>query len=197
MRTLLIQVSILALAGATPAIARDAAAGTTSGAMQAGTMTEQDVGAGLMRGTPSPQYVMLAADSDMYEIQSSKVVLAKSKNPQVKQFANEMIRDHMTTTKALMAALPKTEPKVPKPGKTMSAANAAKVAQLKQADAGTIDGLYMQQQMMAHQTAWSLHKGYATDGQDPALRQVATSAVPIIERHLQHLKTMPMSGGAM
>jgi putative membrane protein len=44
----------------------------------------------------------------------------------------------------------------------------------------------MQQQAEAHKTAWALHKGYATDGQDPALRQVATSAVPIIEKHLAH-----------
>jgi len=44
--------------------------------------------------------------------------------------------------------------------------------------------------------AWSLHKGYATDGTDPALKQVASTAVPIVEMHLQHLKSLSASSMA-
>jgi putative membrane protein len=48
--------------------------------------------------------------------------------------------------------------------------------------------------MTAHQKAWALHKGYATEGTDPALKQVAATAVPIVERHITHLKSlMPAS----
>ena len=77
----------------------------------------------------------------------------------------------------------------------LSEPNAAMIAQLRQASGDSFDGLYLRQQMQAHQKAWALHKGYATDGTDPALRQVASSAVPIIEKHLQHLKSMPAGGG--
>jgi putative membrane protein len=158
-------------------------------APMAGTMTAEQVGAGPMVGTPSANYVAWAANSDMYEIQSSKLALSKAKSDQTKDFAREMIADHMTTTKSLMAALPNTEPKIPKPGKAMSEDNIAKIAALKAASADEFDAMYMQQQMQAHQAAWSLHKGYSLDGADPALKQVATSAVPIIEKHLAHLKT--------
>ena len=41
-----------------------------------------------------------------------------------------------------------------------------------------------------YQTAWALHKGFATDGADASLRQVASTAVPIVERHLLHVKQM-------
>jgi putative membrane protein len=158
-------------------------------------MAATDVGAAPMTGTPSASYVAWAADGDMYEIQSSKLALAKGKSAEVKTMAREMIADHTTTTKTLMTALPKTQPKVPKPPMKLSADNAAMIAQLRQAPADGFDALYMQQQLTAHQKAWSLHAGYATDGSDPVLKQVATSAVPIIEKHLQHLKTMPSTAG--
>ena len=176
MRKILICISTIALA-ATSAAAL---------AQDAGTMTPTQVGATPLAGTPAQNYVTWAADGDMYEIQSSKIALTKAKSQATKDFAREMIADHMQTTKSLVAALPKTEPKVAKAGKALSEPNAAKIAALKSAPADGFDALYMQQQAEAHKTAWALHKGYATDGQDPALLQVATSAVPIIEKHLAH-----------
>lgn len=184
MRKILICISSFALMGLpAAALAQD------TGGMAAPATNVQP-----MTGTSAQNYVAWAADSDMYEIQSSKLALSKARNQATKDFAREMIADHMKTTKALMAALPKTEPRVAKPGKALTEPNAAKIAALKDAPADGFDALYLQQQAEAHKTAYALHKGYATDGQDPALRQVATSAVPIIEKHLAHLQAAP---GAM
>lgn len=169
------------------ALSQDVSA-SGAGAMQAG------AGGSPMLGTAPQTYAAMAADSDMYEIQSSRLALSKSRNAGVKTLAREMIADHMTTTKTLMAALPRTKPRIPAPPKTLSAENAAMIAQLRQASASDFDALYLQQQLQAHRKAWSLHQGFATDGADPALRSVAASAVPIIERHLQHLQSMPAGG---
>jgi putative membrane protein len=160
-----------------------------------GTMTPADVGAQPMTGTPSANYVAWAADGDMYEIQSSKLALTKGKSDAVKMHARMMIKDHTTTTRNLMAALPKTEPKVAKPPKALSEPNATKIAALRAASGDTFDQLYWDQQLASHQQAWALHKGYATDGADPALKQVAAGAVPIVEAHLQHLKSMSPNSG--
>jgi putative membrane protein len=160
-----------------------------------GSMTASDVGTAPMMGTPSANYVAWAADSDMFELQSSKLALSKGSSASVKAMATELIADHTTTTKTLLTALPKTSPKVPKPPMKLSADNAAMIAQLRQAPKDGFDALYMQQQLAAHQKAWSLHAGYAMDGADPALKQVATSAVPIIEKHLQHLKMPNAAAG--
>ncbi|WP_162875571.1 DUF4142 domain-containing protein [Sphingomonas crusticola] len=184
MKKLMLATSIIGLAMAAVPAGAQMAGG-------AGTLSASDVGAAPMTGTPSANYVAWAADGDLYEIQSSQLALSKSKSDGVKQFAREMIADHRTTTKTLMAALPQTSPKVPKPPMKPSDATAAKLAALRDASGGSFDSLYMQQQTQAHQQAWALHKGYATDGSDPALRQVASSAVPIIEKHFQHLKSMP------
>ncbi len=187
MRKTLIYISALALAGVS--------AGAV--AQSAGSMTPTQVGAQPLTGTPSQNYVLWAADSDMYEIQSSKLALSKARNQATKDFAREMIADHTQTTKSLMAAIPQTEPKVAKPGKALSEPNAAKIAALKQASPDAFDALYMQQQTDAHKAAWALHKGYATDGQDAALRQVATTAVPIIEKHLAHAQQGAGAAGGM
>ena len=185
MKKMLSALSAIALSTAIagPAMAQDPTATT-------GSMSPSDAGVSPMMGTSATDYVKLAADSDMYEIQSSRVALSKSKTPAVRQFAQQMIADHTQTTKTLMAALKNGDRTIAKPSTKMSAQNASKVALLKKAPKASFDNLYMQQQMQAHQTAWSLHKGYATDGTDPALKQVASTAVPIIEQHLQHVKGM-------
>lgn len=192
MKTMLTALSALAMTTvAAPALAQDATAMT-------GSMTANDAGVSPMMGTSATDYVKLAADSDMYEIQSSKVALSKSKTPAVRSFAQQMITDHMQTTKSLMAALKNGDRTIAKPSTKLSAANASKIALLKKAPKASFDALYMQQQTQAHQMAWSLHKGYATDGTDPALKQVASTAVPIIEQHLQHVKGMtPANMGGM
>ena len=184
MKTMLTALSALALTTvAAPAFAQDPTTMT-------GSLSPSQIGVSPLTGTSATDYVKLAADSDMYEIQSSRVALSKSKTPAVRQFAQQMITDHTQTTKTLMAALKNSDRTIAKPSTKMSAQNASKVALLKKAPKASFDNLYMQQQMQAHQTAWSLHKGYATDGTDPALKQVASTAVPIIEQHLQHVKGM-------
>jgi len=92
-----------------------------------------------------------------------------------------------------MAALSNADRKIAPPSMTLSSANMSKIELLKKAPRASFDSLYLQQQLQAHQMAWSLHKGYATTGTDPALKQVASTAVPIVEMHLQHLKTMSSS----
>jgi putative membrane protein len=161
--------------------------------MPAGSMTATDVGMAPMTGTPPADYVMRAADSDMYEIQSSKLALARSKRADVKDYARMMIRDHTTTTNSLKAGVKRS--KSPKPPMKLSAENAALVAQLRGTGPADFDRVYLEQQTMSHQKAWALHKGFATDGTDPALMQVAASAVPIVEGHLAQVKQM--SSGAM
>jgi putative membrane protein len=171
MRNYLIAVSAVALlTGMAPAGAQDPT--TMTGSMSA------------------TDYVRLAADGDNYEIQSSKVALMRSKRADVKSLARQMITDHMQTSKSLMAALSNADRKITPPSTTLSDANMSKIQLLKKAPRASFDNLYLQQQMQAHQMAWSLHKGYATDGTDPALKQVASTAVPVVEMHLQHLKSL-------
>ena len=188
MKSLIIAASALVLAGAAaPAFAQDPTAMT-------GMMSPTDVGVSPLTGTSATDYVKLAADSDMYEIKSSKVALSRSKRADVKTFAREMIADHMQTSKSLMATLKNADRTITPPSMMLSSDNAAKVALLKKTPRASFDDLYLQQQLQAHQNAWALHKGYATDGTDASLKQVASTAVPVIERHIGHVKSLTSAG---
>lgn len=154
------------------------------------TMSATDVGVSPMTATSATDYVKLAADSDNFEIQSGKIAAMKSRRKDVKAFAKEMISDHTGTTKSLMAALNNQDRKITPPSMTLSSANQAKIDLLRKAPKNSFDQIYLQQQFEAHQTAWSLHSGYATDGTDAPLKQIASTAVPIIEHHLSMLKSM-------
>jgi len=181
--------SALALATVSPAFAQYAAA-------PAGTTMPGNPGVAPLTGTSATDYVKMAADSDMFEIQSSKIALMRSQRDDVKTYAKEMIADHTGTSKALMAALKNNDRTIARPSTKLSADNAAKIALLKKAPKASFDNLYLQQQVAAHQTAWALHKGYALDGTDATLKQVASTAVPVIERHLTHAQQMVPAGMA-
>jgi putative membrane protein len=155
-----------------------------------GTMTAADVGVSPLDGIDAPTYVKMAADSDMYEIKSSQLALRKAQRDDVKAFARQMVTDHTQTTKSLMAALNNSDRKIAKPPMRMSAENEANLKLLQKAPKGSFDTMYLTQQVAAHQKAWSLHKGYATNGTDAPLKQVAGTAVPIIEQHYTHVKGM-------
>ena len=189
MKSLIIALALVTTTGiAVPAIAQDTAA-------TSGMMTASDVGVAPLTGTSATDYVKMAADSDNYEVQASKLALAKSRNPGIKAYAKQMIADHGQTSKSLMAALKNGDRTITTPGLTLSGENANNIVLLKGAPKGSFDALYVQQQVTSHQKAWALHKGYATDGTDPALKQVASTAVPIVEGHIAHAKTLAPAAG--
>ena len=153
-------------------------------------MTAADVGASPMTDVSATDYVKLAADSDNFEIQSGRIAATKSKSKDVKAFAKQMVADHSGTTKSLMAGLNNQDRKIAQPSMKLSSANQAKVDLLRKAPKASFDQIYLKQQLEAHQSAWALQKGYADTGTDPTLKQIASTAVPVVESHLTMLMGM-------
>lgn len=175
----------------------------TLGAMLALTLAGTSVAAIAQTPPPPPPaaaktmaaaYVDAAGKSDMYEIESSKIALQKSSNPQIKSFANMMIKDHTKTTKATIAAAHsagmKPTPPAPDAGITAS------LAELQNAQASDFDRLYVGQQLPAHQAALDLHQSYAAGGDQPALKASAKAAVPIVQHHIDMLNKMQAKMGS-
>lgn len=132
-------------------------------------------------------YVAAAAAGDTYEIQSSQAVLQTTQDPKVKSFAQMMITDHTKSTAKLKAAALTAKVK-PKP--MLTPAQTEMLAQLK-AETGTArDQAYIAQQKTAHNMALTIHQSYASGGKNIALRTVATGVVPVVQHHIEMLKTM-------
>ena len=145
--------------------------------------------------TTAAAYVDAAGKSDMYEMESSKIALQKSKSPAIKSFANAMIRDHTKTTKATMAAAKKAGMNPPPPAP--DAGITASLTELQNASDADFDRIYLAQQMPAHQAALDLHQSYAANGDQPALKASAKAAVPIVQKHIDMAHKDHAKAGAM
>ena len=65
----------------------------------------------------------------------------------------------------------------------MSADQAQLLGALQSVSGKEFDALYLKQQTLAHRSALAVDQMYASSGDDPNLRQVVTSAVPLISSH--------------
>lgn len=127
-------------------------------------------------------YVTAAAMSDMYEIESSRLALEKGQSDEVKAHARRMIEDHTRTSDALKAAVADMASGMQIPTQ-LDARHRQMIDDLRAAEGAEFDRIYMQQQRMAHDSAYRLHSSFAQGGDNPDLKTVAQNAVPIIERH--------------
>jgi putative membrane protein len=138
-----------------------------------------------MTPTYANAFVAMAASSDMYEIQSSRMALQRSQNPMIRMHAETMIRDHMNTTTQLAAAAQAGGIGVPMAMMPMHQAMLDALSR-----SANFDAVYKQQQVTSHQQALALHSNYASRGDNIALRGVAALAVPVVRGHLEHAQRM-------
>jgi putative membrane protein len=118
--------------------------------------------------------------ADAYEIAASRLALQRSRNRQIKAFAQMMIAHH-TRSAAELARLqgsgglqrqaPQSEPK----GQMLQKLRDSKA---------NFDTNYIQGQVAAHEEALELHRTYAGNGQNVALRHFAQRAIPTVQEHL-------------
>ena len=149
-------------------------------------------GAGAAAATTTAEaFVENAATGDLYEIESSRLALERSRSPEVRLAAQQMIVDHTANTHHLMAALEMNETRgVPQPPRALDARRQTMIEHLRDAPDDSFDEAFASQQVMAHQESVALLRSYAGDGDNPQLRSLATSALPMIERHLRHMETL-------
>lgn len=130
----------------------------------------------------APDYVKLSADALSYRIAADKLAVAKSQRDDVKTYARASLAEAERQQGALYAGLSNADRKIAKPSMRLSSQRQASLDLLKKAPRGSFDTLYLQQAADTAPAMWALNKGYADDGSDPVLRQVAKTYVPVIER---------------
>ena len=137
--------------------------------------------------TPA-KYVATAGASDLYERQSSQVVLESTTDPKVRSFATMMVSAHAKTTASVKAAAAKSHVTAPPP--MLNAAQTEMIAQLKAENGAARDAAYIAQQKAAHGQALAVQQAYAKEGTAPALRTAASGVVPVVQNHIKMLMTM-------
>lgn len=151
--------------------------------------------AAIFFATPALAQVMSPADyaktagaSDLYERQSSELVLASSTDPKVRAFATMMIAQHGQSTSEVKAAAAKARVKLAPPA--LTPLQSELIAQLQAETGPARDARYIAQQKAAHGQALSVQKAYAAGGTALPLRNAAAKIVPVVEHHIHELMTM-------
>lgn len=144
-----------------------------------------------MAGTPATpvdaaSYISKAGAGDLWEIESSKALLAKSTNVEVKAFAQIMIDHHGRSTAKVEAAAAEAQLTASSPP-DLDAEQRTMLDEIKAADGSTIDSIYLTHQKTGHDAALALHQGYAASGDTAPLKKAAGEIVPVIETHRTEL----------
>jgi putative membrane protein len=129
-------------------------------------------------------FVTLAAQSDMLEIDSSKLALTKSDNAKTKQFADKMIKDHTATSNELKALV--TGGKVPASlPPTLDKAHQEKLDKLNKLNGRDFTKEYDYMQLAAHKDAVSMFQRYSKEGDSADLKAFAAKHLPHLQEHLK------------
>jgi putative membrane protein len=134
--------------------------------------------------SPSTQdFVTEAANSDMLEIESSKLVAAKS-DTKDKAFADQMIKDHTATSAELKSLVTSGKVQVNLPA-VMDKAHWAKLDKVNSLNGADFTKAYEDMQVSAHKDAVSLFERYAKGGENADLKAFAAKTLPHLQEHLK------------
>jgi len=136
-----------------------------------------------MQPATPEQFIQKVANANEFEIQSSQLALDKSKNDEIRRFAQRMIEDHTKLSDELKATLQQAN--LPQPSNQLSEQDQAALTKLKNEKEAAFDRTYVADQIKGHIQAVNLVGGYAKTGTNPALKELAAKALPILKEHLK------------
>lgn len=147
-----------------------------------GAMPESADKAAAAMNVDKASFVKVVTSSNAFEIESSKLAERKAKDADVKEFAKQMVADHMMASEELKKAA-KLGDEAPK----LSPKHAAMLELLKDASEQEFQPIYIDMQASAHMEAVTLFATYANGGDDPAVKEFAAKTLPKLEMHKMHV----------
>jgi putative membrane protein len=137
-----------------------------------------------MGPTNSASFVKLAGEANLAEIEAGKLAAKKAQSPEVKQFAEQMVKDHTQASTALEGLAKPKSLDVPK---SVNAEHKAAMENLKGLSGADFDSAYMAQMKKDHDKAVALFTSASTaTGVDKDLQGFAKKTLPTLEHH-QHM----------
>ena len=135
-------------------------------------------------------FVEKASQSNMFEIEASKLALERSKVQPVKDFAKMLVDAH-TTALGELQTLSSTA--MVTPPTALNNDMTAKLEALRNAKVEDFDDVYIDQQTEVHENSLNLVKDYAINGKDAGLAAFAAKMAPTVDAHLTTVKALDKS----
>ncbi len=135
-------------------------------------------------------FVEKATNSNMFEIEASKLALERSKVQPVKDFAKMLVDAHTDALSELQSL--STSAAVTPPA-ALNNDFTAKLEALRDAKVADFDDVYIDQQTEAHENSLNLVKDYSMNGKDAGLRAFAAKMAPTVDEHLTKVRALDKS----
>jgi len=136
--------------------------------------------------TPStPDFVKEAAQSDLFEIQSSQLAEQKSDDAATKSFAQKMVTDHTKTTNDIKSMVSGGKLKGVELPTDMASSQKSMLDKLKGLNGKDFTKQYHSDQVSGHKDAVSLFEHYGKGGDNPELKEWANKTLPTLRDPLK------------
>ena len=136
-----------------------------------------------------PQIAHIAYTAGQIDIEAGKLALKKSKNKQVRDFAEEMVRDHTAVNDKALALVKKLNvtPEDNDTSKTLSKNAADKLAELNKLNGAAYDKAYIANEVAYHKAVNSaLETTLIPNASNAELKNLLQTGLKIFQGHQQH-----------
>ncbi len=147
-------------------------------------------------GTPQAQsavpdalFAAAAGSGGLAELNVSQIGVQRATDPQLKQFSRRMIDDHSKLNQQMTNVVTRKGIRIPEAIDARAEFCAESLAGL---SGEKFDECYAKAQLVIHMDAVAMFEAEAQRGQDPDIKALAASALPIIKEHLKTIKPIAM-----
>lgn len=151
--------------------------------MNSAANTASNAVSGAMGDATTPNgFMTAAAYSGNAEIEAGRMALTKTKNAEVKQFAQQMIAEHTKANNELKTLAGK---KTFTPPTDLDAEHKTMAADMSELEGEAFDRAYMQGQVADHEKTVALFETQSTSGTDADAKAFAAKTLPNLKMHLE------------
>jgi putative membrane protein len=155
-------------------------------------------GAALAQGAKptDPQIAHIAYTAGVIDIDAAKQALQKTKNKEVKAFAEDMVRDHEAVNKQALALVKKLNvtPEDNDTSKTLTKNASEKRAELAKLDGAAFDRAYVENEVAYHKAVDSaLETTLIPSANNADLKSLLQTGLKIFQGHEQHAEHVAAS----
>jgi len=142
------------------------------------------------------QIAHIAYTAGNIDVAAAKQALRKSKNPQVRAFAQDMVRDHTAVTQKALALVKKLKvtPEDNATSQSLKKDADAKLADYAKLNGAAFDKTYAENEVAYHKTVnGALESTLIPSAQNPELKSLLETGLKIFQGHQQHAEQLAAS----
>jgi putative membrane protein len=175
-------------------------AGSADMAGSAGSADTGSAGSAAAVTLSDPQIAAIVVAANQVDIDAGNLAAKKTKNPEVKKFAELMVKDHTAVNKSAVDLVTKLKvtPEESETSKTLTKGGADNIARLEKLEGAEFDKAYIDNEVDYHDAVIGVLKNtLIPSAQNADLKAALTGVAPAFDAHLAHAKQVQaaLAGG--